>query len=101
MLTTHNSPIVAIDFSTDGRYVRSTCQVRYICRDTGEITQICTFILLPEVCSLLQIHTYIMRVHFVLFFPGAFFHSRVIDQSLPCDQRLDFSNESMSEQQQC
>lgn len=27
MLTTHNSPIVAIDFSTDGRYVRSTCQV--------------------------------------------------------------------------
>eukprot|EP00752_Nemacystus_decipiens_P004400 g4020.t2 len=26
MLTTHNSPIVAIDFSTDGRYVRSTCQ---------------------------------------------------------------------------
>ncbi|CAM9122646.1 unnamed protein product [Ascophyllum nodosum] len=26
VLTTHNSPIVALDFSKDGRYVRSTCQ---------------------------------------------------------------------------
>ncbi|CAM9099953.1 unnamed protein product [Discosporangium mesarthrocarpum] len=40
MLTTHNSPITALDFSTDGRYVRSTCQAYelfYHESDTGMV----------------------------------------------------------------